>query len=51
VNGGLTYTKKDILYIPRQTNKKAFIVDEENIIDIEGLKFIFRKDKLVEVEG
>ena len=51
VKGGQQYTKKDILHILRQENKKAFIVEEENQIDVEGVKFIFVNGKLSEVKG
>lgn len=45
------YTKKDVLYILRQLNKDAFIVEQENLINIKGVKFIFINDKLSEVKG
>jgi hypothetical protein len=32
-------------------NKSAFIVEEENKIDVEGVKFIFVNGKLSEVKG
>jgi len=51
VKGGQEYTKKDILYILRQTNKDAFIVEEENLINVDGLQFIFNNGKLSEVKG
>lgn len=51
VKGGQKYTKKDILHILRQANKEAFIVEEENSIDVEGVKFIFTNGKLSEVKG
>ncbi|WAR45629.1 Imm58 family immunity protein [Methylomonas rapida] len=51
VKGGQQYTKKDILHILRQLNKDAFIVEEANLIDVEGVQFIFVNGKLVEVKG
>lgn len=51
VEGGQQYTKKDILHILRQVNKDAFIVEEENLIDVDGVKFFFAKGKLSEVAG
>jgi|SRR3989344_4619629 len=49
--GGQQYTKKDVLHIFRQMNKDAFIVEDENQIDVEGVKFIFVNGKLSEVKG
>ena len=51
VKGAHKYTKKDILHILRQSNKDAFIVEEENLIDVEGVKFIFTNGKLSDVKG
>ena len=51
VKGGQEYTKKDILYILRQANKDAFIVEEENLINVDGVQFIFNNGKLSEVKG
>ncbi len=51
VKDGQQYTKKDVLYILRQLNKDAFIVEEENLINIDGVKFIFINGKLSEVRG
>ncbi|OYY94575.1 MAG: hypothetical protein B7Y41_07045 [Hydrogenophilales bacterium 28-61-23] len=51
VKGGQQYSKKDILHILRQLNKNAFIVEEENLVDAEGVKFIFVNGKLSEVKG
>jgi hypothetical protein len=51
VKGGQQYTKKDVLYILRQLNKDAFIVEEENLINIDDVKFIFINGKLSEVKG
>jgi len=51
VKGTQKYTKKDILHILRQANKDAFIVEEDNLIDVEGVKFIFTNGKLSDVKG
>ena len=51
VKGGQQYTKKDVLHVLRQLNKSAFIVEEENQINVEGVKFIFVNGKLSEVKG
>ena len=51
VKGRQQYTKKDILHILRQSNKDAFIVEEENLIDVEGVKFIFVNGRLSAVKG
>lgn len=51
VKGGHQYTKKDILHILRQVNKDAFIVEEENLIDVDDVKFFFTNGKLSEVTG
>jgi hypothetical protein len=51
VKGGQKYTKSDVLHILRQANKEALFVEEENLIDVEGVKFIFQNGKLSEVKG
>jgi hypothetical protein len=51
VKGGQQYTKKDVLNIVRQMNKDAFLVEEENLSDVDGVKFIFVNGKLSEVKG
>lgn len=51
VKNGQQYSKKDILYILRQANKDAFIVEEENQIIIDNVKFIFENGVLSEVKG
>lgn len=51
VKGGQQYTKKDLLHILRQLNKDAFIVEEENLIEVEGIKFLFVNGRLAEVQG
>lgn len=51
VKGGQKYTKKDILHILRQANKEAFIVEQENLINVEGVQFIFKNGKLSEIKG
>jgi hypothetical protein len=51
VKGGQQYTKKDVLNILRQMNKDAFLVEEQNLSDVDGVKFIFVTGKLSEVKG
>ena len=51
VKGGRQYTKKDVLNIVRQMNKDAFLVEEENLSDVDGVKLIFVNGKLSEVKG
>lgn len=51
VKEGEKYTKKDILYMLRQRNKESFIVEKENSINIENIKFIFKNNILIEIEG
>ena len=51
VKGGQQYTKKDVLSILRQMNKDAFLVEEENLSDVDGVKLIFVNGKLSEVKG
>lgn len=49
IKGSQQYLKKDILYILRKQNKNAFIVEEENIIIINTIRFIFKNNKLVKI--
>lgn len=51
VEGGKMHAQKDILHFLRKTNKDAFIVENENIITIRGVKFIFENGRLSEVKG
>ena len=51
VKEGQKYTKKDILYMLRQRNKESFIVEKENVISIDSVKFIFKNDKLINIDG
>jgi hypothetical protein len=51
VKGGQQYTKKDIHHILCQVNKDAFIVEEENLMDVDSVKFFFTNGKLSEVTG
>jgi hypothetical protein len=51
VKGGQKYTKQEILHLIHQANKEAFIVDEENIINVERVQFMFKGDKLSEIRG
>jgi len=50
VIGGQKYSKNDILHTLRQNHKEAFIVEEENLINIEGITFIFSNDQIKKVE-
>ena len=50
VKGSQKYSKKDVLYILRLSNKDAFIVEGENLINVEGVQFIFTNGKLTEVK-
>jgi len=50
VKGSGGYTKKDVLHLLRQSNKEAFIVDEDNKLIFENVTFIFEDDKLVKVQ-
>ena len=51
VKNGQKYTKKDILYILHQEHMNAFIIEEDNLINIEGVKFIFINDRLAKIEA
>jgi len=51
VKGGQRYTKKEILHLLRQANQDAFIVDEKNTIDVDGVQFIFNHGKLSNIQG
>lgn len=44
------YSKKDMLHILRRTYKDAFIVDEGNVIDVEGVRFVFVDGMLSRIE-
>ncbi len=50
VAGADDYTKADVLHLLRQANKDAFIVEEEDFIHFEGVRFVFERDKLTKVE-
>ena len=45
------YSKKDMLHILRRTHKDAFIVDEGDVIDVDGVRFIFIDGMLSRIEG
>lgn len=51
VKGAKEYTQKDILHLLRQVRPSAFIVEDLNSISVDGLSFIFKEGKLVEVKG
>ncbi len=51
ISGAQKYSKKDILHILRNKNKDAFIVEVEDYISVNGVKFIFTNGKLSNVEG
>jgi hypothetical protein len=48
---GSNTQRKDVLNILRRMNKDAFIVEEENLVDVDGVKFIFVNGKRSEVKG
>ena len=50
VAGSDEYTKSDILHLLRQAKKDAFIVEEDDAIYFEGVKFTFDDGKLTKVE-
>jgi hypothetical protein len=50
VAGADEYTKSDILHLLRQAKKDAFIVEEEDVIYFEGIRFIFDGEKLKKIE-
>ena len=50
VAGAEEYTKADILHLLRQAKKDAFIVEEEDAIYFDGIKFVFVEDKLTKIE-
>lgn len=49
IKGSQQYSKKDILYILRKQNENAFIVEEENIIIINSIRFLFKNNKLIKI--
>ena len=50
VAGANDYTQADVLHLLRQANNDAFIVEEDNVLHYEGVRFIFEGDKLTQVE-
>lgn len=50
VVGANKYTKADILHLLRQAKKDAFIVEEDDAIFFEGIRFTFEDEKLTKVE-
>ena len=49
VKGAKDYSQKDILYLLRKSNPRAFIVEDQNKITFEGAQFIFDNGKLIKV--
>jgi len=49
VKGTRNYTKADVLHLLRQAKSDAFIVDEADSLDFEGITFRFAADRLIEV--
>ena len=41
--------QKDILYLLRKSSPEAFIVEERNLVILDGLKFEFSDGKLVKI--
>jgi hypothetical protein len=50
VAGADEYTKADILHLLRQAKKDAFIVEEDDAIYFEGIRFSFEGETLTKVE-
>lgn len=50
VAGSADYSKADFLHLLRQSDKDAFIVEEDNHIQVEAVRFIFDDDRLTSVE-
>ena len=50
VAGADEYSKSDVLHLLRQARKDAFIVEEEDEIHFEGIRFLFDGEKLMEIE-
>lgn len=50
VAGADEYTKSDILLLMRQQKKDAFIVEEDDAIHFEGIRFVFDGEKLIKIE-
>ena len=50
IAGSEDYTKADVLYLLRQANEDAFIVEEDNVIHFEEIKFGFESDRLTSVD-
>ena len=49
VQGAASYTKKDVLFLLREAKPEAFIVDEGETLNCEGIQFRFSEGRLVEV--
>lgn len=50
VAGAKDYTKKELLHLLRQSNSRAFIVEEDNKIIMDNILFVFENDRLVNVQ-
>ena len=50
VAGSADYSKADFLHLLRQSNKDAFIVEEDDQIFIDAVQFGFENDRLANVE-
>ena len=50
IAGADEYSKSDILHLLRQAKTDAFIVEEEDEIHFEGIRFLFDGDKLTRIE-
>jgi hypothetical protein len=50
VAGAAEYTKSDILYLLRQADAGAFIVEEGNVLRFKEVRFVFEGDQLTKVE-
>ncbi len=50
IAGADDYTQADVLHLLRQANNDAFIVEEDNTLHFEGVRFVFEEDKLAKVE-
>ncbi|ANB22192.1 hypothetical protein A6K25_13450 [Alteromonas stellipolaris] len=51
VSGIESKSKKDVIFLLRQANPDAFIVDGEDAISYQNISFYFKNDKLVSIGG
>ena len=49
VAGSAEYSQADFLHLLRQSNRGAFIVEDEDRVVFEGIEFVFLNDSLTEV--